>query len=78
MRPGGGEIHRQQGKTLQDGFDKRGTFGPDLRAHRTVHPVEQFTRGDHGEKKLFLLPLCNVLRQVKAPPLRLNQDTGID
>jgi hypothetical protein len=43
-----------------------------------MHPVEQFTRGDHGQKELFLLPLCDVLRQVKPPPLSLNQDAGID
>jgi hypothetical protein len=78
MRPGGDQIHRQQGKMLQDSFNKRATFGPDLRAHRTMHPVEQFTRGDHGEKKLFFQPLCYVLFQVKPPPLSLNQDAGID
>jgi hypothetical protein len=43
-----------------------------------MHSVEQFTRGDHGEKKLFLLPLCDVLLQVKPLPLCLNQDAGID
>jgi hypothetical protein len=40
--------------------------------------MEQFTRGDYGEKKFLLLPLGDVLLQVKPPPLRLNQDAGID
>ena len=47
-------------------------------AMRVAPNVEQLTHGDHGQKKLFVLPLRYVQLQFQPPPLRLYQDTGID
>ena len=46
MSAGRGQIHRQQGKTLQDGFDKGGPLRTDLQLHGAMYPVEQFTGRD--------------------------------
>jgi hypothetical protein len=54
MDAGRRQIHRQQGKALQDGFDKSCTLGPNLWLQRPMYAVEQFTRRDYGQKKLFL------------------------
>jgi hypothetical protein len=78
MCPGRGQIHWQQWKALQDAFDKRGTLGSDLRLYRPLHSIEQFTRRDHGQKKLLVLSLCHVWFQFQPPPLYLDQDTSID
>jgi len=71
MGAGRGEIHRQEGKTLQDSFDKGGPLRTDLRLHGAMHPMEQFTGRDDRQKEFFLLPLRQILLQIKPPPLRL-------
>jgi hypothetical protein len=73
-----GQVHLQEGKARQDGFDKRRTLGLDLWLHRSMHSMEQFASRNHGQKKLFLLPLRDVRLQLKSSPLGLNQDTGIN
>jgi hypothetical protein len=44
MGTGGRQIDWQQGKTLQDGFDKGGALRPNLWLYRAINPVEEFAR----------------------------------
>jgi hypothetical protein len=78
MGPGGRQIDWQQGKTLQDGFDKGGALRPDCGLYRAIDPVEEFARRHDGEKELFLLAMCKMRRQLKTTAFVLDQDTGID
>jgi hypothetical protein len=47
MSPGCGQIDWQQRKALQNRFHKGGALGPDRQLHGTMHPVEEFARGDN-------------------------------
>ena len=78
MGPRGRQIDWQQGKTLQDGFDKGRAFRPDIGLYRATDPVEEFACCHDGEKELFLLAMGQMLRQIKTAAFVLDQDTGID
>jgi hypothetical protein len=78
MGPSGCQIDWQQGKTLQDSFDKGGALRPDVGLYRAIDPVEEFARRHDREKELFLLAMGKMLGQIKTTAFVLDQDTGID